>query len=124
MEKIDTYHRKHLREILGITWNDKISNEELYTKADVSKLTHRISKSRWRMLGRVLRQPEQNPARSSLLFAIKSEKQVKGRRGRPRINLYSEILKDLNQANINIEDNEHTDYARDKTIWWQHFLHI
>ena len=116
-EKIDIAHRKHVRQIMGIRWSDKISNETLYKKAQVTKLSERISKARWKMLGRVLRQNEQNPAYTSLMFAVKSEKHMKGRRGRPRINLFSEILKDLQAANINLENCEDCLVAKDEKVW-------
>ena len=77
MEEVDRYHRKQLRQILKIKWSDKMSNTQLYDKANVKPLSYRIIKARWKMTGRVLRQNEQNPARTAILFALRSEKPIK-----------------------------------------------
>ena len=50
-EKLDSAHRKHLREILNIRWPEMISNETLYARCKLSNLSCRVTKYRWTMLG-------------------------------------------------------------------------
>ena len=70
------------------------------------------------MLGKVLRKPEQSPAYTSLIFAHEmiTSKNVKGRRGRHRKNLYDTILEDIKKANIDGLDNAR-DLATNSTLW-------
>ena len=56
LEKLDTTHRRHLRRILNVYWpRGKIRNDELYKKClDPVKLSDRVKKMRWTMLGHIL----------------------------------------------------------------------
>ena len=55
LEKLDTTHRRHLRRILNVYWpRGKIRNDELYKKClDPVKLSDRVKKMRWTMLGHI-----------------------------------------------------------------------
>ena len=58
-------------------------------------LSARVARSRWRMLGHVLRGPTDGPAYSSLRFAVNTL-QLQGRRGRISLNRISlNSLQDL-----------------------------
>ena len=78
-----------------------ISNKALYSRCNVTPLSTRVNWFRWRMLGHVLRGAEDSPAYLSMLFAINSDINFKGRLGRPSINLLDVIRKDLVRKNIN-----------------------
>ena len=54
------------------------------------------------MLGHVLRMAENNPANCSLSFAIHACQQLKGRRGRHRMNLLSIVKSDLRKRNLKL----------------------
>ena len=74
LNELDIAHRKHLRRILNIRWpTGVISNEALYARCNVTPLSVRVSKFRWRMLGHILRGQEDSPANTSVLFAINSD---------------------------------------------------
>ena len=94
LEKLDIVHRRHLRSILNYKYPNIISNNNLYKRCNTEPLSVRVNRSRWRMLGHVLRGPVDGPAFSSLMFAINTL-QYPGRRGRPQSNLFSLILSDL-----------------------------
>ena len=75
------------------------------------------------MLGRVLRQSEQDPAHSSLMLATFSDKNNKNRKGRPKTNLYTEIMKDHKLANIDTSQIDDLRISRDETYWERLFEH-
>lgn len=99
LDKLDIVHRKHLRTILNYKYPNVISNENLYRRCNSQPLSTRVNRSRWRMLGHVLRGPEDGPAFSSLKFAANTLN-LPGRVGRPQSNLYSLIKRDLNRHNL------------------------
>ena len=69
LEKLEAAHRMHMREILKIKWPSTISNIKLYEITKSKPLSVRVVKARWKMIGKVLRQPELNPSHSALIFA-------------------------------------------------------
>ena len=74
-------------------------------------LSVRADRSRWRMLGHVLRGPVDGPAYTSLVFAV-SSLQMQGRVGRPQSNLFSLIKRDLNDRNLFINNLNDLNYLR------------
>ena len=58
LDRLDAYHRRHLRQIVGIHWPHRISNTALYRRCRC----HPISEARWRLFGHVLRMPRDTPA--------------------------------------------------------------
>ena len=122
LEKIDTLHRRHLRAILNIKWpKGQISNAALYKRCNVDKLSERIANQRWKMFGHILRSSENTPAQLALLFAVESDNMFVGRLGRPRMNLFSVLKRDLNDRNLSINDvhelNEVKDIAKCQKCW-------
>ena len=120
--KIDAWHRNHLRQILKKTYPIKLTNEELYNIAQVRPISERVKKYRWDMLGKVLRSPENSPAYCSLIYAInstsKSTTKLKGRVGRPQTNLLDLIENDLLTKGLELLDLESIkEIARNKTVW-------
>ena len=127
MEKLDRLHRKHLKQIMNLKWPKKIRNERLYHLANVGKVSDRVKLARWNMVRKVFAHSEQNPSLTALLFSKKAEKQYKGRRGRPKINLYDQIMRDLNNSGLRAETDEDMEnvkeIAKDKKKWEELFLH-
>ena len=105
LDKLDIVHRRHLRLILNYKYPNIISNENLYKRCNVEPLSARVARSRWRMLGHVLRGPEDGPAFSSMKFAVNTL-DLPGRRGRPQSNLFSLIQRDLVKNNLNIHNSD------------------
>ena len=80
----------------------KIRNDELYKKCfHTIKLSDRVKKMRWAMLGHILRSNEMTPAFVSLKFALSND--LKGRRGRHQCNLFNIVLKDLSDRNFHLK---------------------
>ena len=71
----------------------------MYFRCNTESLSSKVVRSRWRMLGHVLRGPVDGPAFSSLVFAINTLN-LPGRRGRPQSNLFSLILNDLCERDL------------------------
>ena len=116
MNKLDAAHRKHLKCILNIHWPKKISKEELYKRCNTSPLSTRVDKSRWTMLGHILRSGENTPAYLSLLFAVNCwfYKLFKGRVGRPYITLFDIIFNDLKKRNIVLNTPDDLNFIKER----------
>ena len=120
LNKLDTTHRRHLRNILKIHWpKGRISNRQLYKRCNTTKLSERVRKQRWTMLGHVLRSGTSTPAYLSLEFAI--DNKFKGRRGAHQANLFNLILKDLSLRKFTLKNNLDLQKLRqtafDRQLW-------
>ena len=122
LDKLDIVHRRHLRAILNYRYPNIISNVNLYKRCDCEPLSVRVHRSRWRMLGHVLRGPEDGPAYKSLEFAVNTLS-ITGRRGRPQSNLFTLITNDLKVHNLKLKTMEDLSDLRclafDKSRWRQ-----
>ncbi len=95
MEKLNVCHRKHLRSICNIAWPGVISNRELYRRCETGPITERVRKARWTLLGHILRMDDNCPASLAFNYAVEASTSLRGRRGRPRTNLFNFIQADL-----------------------------
>ena len=59
--RIDTYHRRHLRQIIGVHWPNRISNVALYHHCQSRPISESIITARWQLFGHVLRLPRDAP---------------------------------------------------------------
>ena len=100
LNKLDVCHRKHLRQILRMTYPIIISNKALYERCEVRPLSERVTYARWKMLGHILRSDCSSPAQRAFQFAIESYNSMRGRVGRHQSNLFKTIIDDLNKRNI------------------------
>ena len=100
LNKLDICHRKHLRQIIRMTYPNIIKNDTLYKRCEVVPLSERVACARWRMLGHVLRSDNNSPAQLALHFAVESQSTKKGRVGRHQSNLLRTIKLDLSSRNI------------------------
>ena len=123
----ETRHRKHLRSILGIAWpKGVISNAELYRRCDCQYILERVRKARRTLLGHILRMDDNSPASLALRYAVSTSTTMRGRRGRPRCNLFSTIVTDLQAHNISLKTVEDLtvlrDIAADRVGWRNMFV--
>ena len=76
LNKLDTFHRKHLRRIVGIRWPQgpqRISNKELYKLCNVQPLSitiTSISRLRWQLFGHILRLDPNTPAQIAMDYLL------------------------------------------------------
>ena len=53
----DVFHRRNLRKILGITWKDKITNEEVLQRTGQRRLQDISAERRFRFAGHIVTVP-------------------------------------------------------------------
>ena len=138
---LDVCQRKHLRQILKIKWPTTITNEKLYELCSTTPLSERVKSSRWKMLGHILRSPEDTPAALSLNYAVVGSNHLNGRSGRHKINLLSLIRKDISRIPIDrlsknedlhqklkLKDQQDIDtlrrLAHDRSMWRRLFYYV
>ena len=94
LDRLDAFHRRQLRAVIGVRYPDKISNEDLYDRTKSVPLSHELFQARWRMLGHVLRMNSELPAKEAMSYYFREEEA--GRfRGHPRTTIATVINKDL-----------------------------
>ena len=76
MERLDVFHRKCLRRILGIFWPYTISNRDLYERAREIPISETLKVRRWRWIGRVLRREEDNNCRVALTWTPEGQEKA------------------------------------------------
>ena len=96
-----------------MTYPIVISNKDLYSRCDVTPLSERVTKSRWRMLGHILRSDSNSPAQLALSFAVESMNNMKGRLGRHQSNI---LKRDLPLNDLN-DLTELRYLALDRVTW-------
>lgn len=80
MAKIQVFVNRCLRQILGVRWYDRLSNEELWRSTSQEPIEQQIKRRKWRWLGHTLRKPADNVTRRGLRWTP----QGKRKRGRPK----------------------------------------
>ena len=96
--KLDAFHRKQLKYILNITWPTRISNEKLYEITNEEPLSKTCRRSRWNLLGHILRRKNTIPANQAMIYYF--EKHAKGFCGGKRATLPTNLHEDLIKAGI------------------------
>ena len=95
LSKLDAFHRRQLRMLLDIRYPDIIHNKDLYKRTDSIPISDELFKSRWSMLGHVLRMNNDVPAKQAMIYYFRDEQSANSFVGRPRTTLPIEIDKDL-----------------------------
>ena len=132
-EKINTFHRRQLRRVLGIRYPTRITNNKLYEITGEIPITTTMRKARWQLLGHILRR-ENIPAYKAMEMYLEKTTNKKFR-GKPRTHLPIILNQDLNKYYMNdritkdhnychrmklntLEDlQEMTRLANDRTAW-------
>ena len=100
-KKLDAFHTRCLRKILGITFKDRITNEEIFRRTNQKTISEIISERRLRWLGHVWRMDPDRTAKKILNWIPPGGQRS---RGRPRLSWKSNVEKDLEATG---------------TSWWQ-----
>lgn len=77
---VDTFLHKSLRRMLKIYWPQKVTNEEVRSRAGIEKVSDTIKRRRWKWLGHVLRMGNTRHAK----IAISWTPDGRRKRGRPK----------------------------------------
>ena len=110
--RLNSYHLRCLRRILGIQWEDRIPNTEVLDRANSTSIQSMLCLRRLRWFGHVRRmKPERIP--KQLLYGELSD----GTRpaGRPILRYKDVCKRDLKSAGIDVETWEKT--AADRPAW-------
>jgi hypothetical protein len=73
IEKLEVFHRRQLREVLGVKTRD-LHNADLYEKCGVSPIKHHIAWAKWSLFGHTLRMARDTPAQVAMDFYCQSSK--------------------------------------------------
>ena len=114
--KIDAFHHKQLRSLIGIHWLQRISNVKLYERCRCRQISTCAMGVRWRLFNHILRLDEEAPA----LTAYFQTYGLHGYRGRPRTGLRSALDTDLQQVGMRLKtraDLEQLPRIANKTKW-------
>ena len=108
VKKLEYFHMRALRSILGISWQDHITNVEVLESANSTSIESMLIKAQLRWVGHVIRMEEFRMPRRLLQLG-------KRNRGRPRLR-----FKDTVKANVqwcHIAPKEMEERAMDRPKW-------
>ena len=117
--KIDSFQRRLLRNILNIKWFNQnwISNKELYLKTFQKPWSKVIAFRRLRFFGHVARLDDKTPAKLALYESLRTCKKPKGK---PKTTLISTLSKQLSAMNLTFD--EAILLAKNREVWRQRVL--
>ena len=96
-KRLNSFHRRQLRSVLGIKWPQKIRNKKIYEKTNTKPLSVEIAERRWKLLGHVLRMDKDTPARKAMKFFFE-ERSNKKFRGQKRATIVRTINRDIKRT--------------------------
>ncbi|KAI8513135.1 hypothetical protein Bbelb_097740 [Branchiostoma belcheri] len=112
VQMLDTFQRRCLRTILGISWRDHVSNEELMQRAKVPSLSATVMKMRLSFAGHVWRLPDLRTTKTALTWKPEGTRP----RGRPRVTLRKTLQNDGVKLGLN---SYMAVVAQDRNLWRQ-----
>ena len=95
--KLNRFHRRQLRKVIGTQWPHKISNNKLYKITGTKPLSITITERRWKLLGHSLRLPANCPARKAIRYNFE-ERTNKIFQGRGKTTIVSTLNKDIKRT--------------------------
>ena len=97
--RLDVFHRCCLHAILGISWRDHVTNEEVMRRAGMERLQDivNVTTRRRKMAGHVLRLQRQRPAHTAMYWVPEDGRR---KRGRPKKTWRSTFKEDLKEMGI------------------------
>ena len=110
--KLNSFHLRCLRRVLGIKWQDKVPNSEVLTRASAQSMFAVLSERRLRWLGHVRRMSPGRIPKDLLYGELASGKR---KTGRPRLRYKDVCMRDMRAARISTSDWE--EKAEDRSTW-------
>ena len=96
--EMDSFHRRQLRQVLGVKYPTTMRNAVVYERAKARPLSVEITEARWKMLGHTLRMHEKTPARLAMKYYFQIPPGVKKYRGRKRTSIITTINRDIERT--------------------------
>lgn len=112
VKKLNAYMMRHLREIMKITWRDKVTNEEVYRRTGLAPMADILIERNLRWTGHVHRMSSERLPRQLLYSQLSSGKR---NQGRPRLR-----FKDIVKRNLKWRDIKRDAWqaaAGDRPVW-------
>ena len=104
-EKLDSYHRGHLRKI----WKRRnMKNKDVYEQSKATPLSEDIKNSRWKMFGHTLRLHHNTPAQQAMTYYFQKETSLNKYHGRSRTTLPITLNNDIKLAKKKYPDEIQT----------------
>ena len=94
VHRLDVFHRRCLRAILGISWRDHVTNEEVMRRAGMERLQDIVTTRRMKMAGHVLRLQIERPTHTAMYWVPEDGRR---KRGRPKKTWRSTSKEDLEE---------------------------
>ena len=111
-KKLNAFHTRCLRRIMGITYKDRVTNEEIFRRTEQREISEQIEERRLRWLGHIWRM---NPERTARKIIDWKPTGGKRSRGRPRLTWRDNVEKDLEKRGTSWERVKNE--AKDRTGW-------
>ena len=118
LSRLDAHHRRHLRQIIGIRWPHRISNDALYRRTHSSPISAAIRAARWSLFGHVLRLPLDAPVQRAIDAYLEDTGTPKFR-GRPRCTLPTTLGENLRRIGRQLRNSDDINALRtlDRRAW-------
>ena len=118
--RFDGFHRRKLRQVIGIRYPEQISSNSLYERCECGSMSLSAIKARWGMFGHMMRMAHDTPAQMATDEYI-APTATAGWQGRPRTTLPTTIDNDLQGVGKrlrNKQDLQHLrTFASDRNPW-------
>lgn len=112
IHKLNVFQQRCLRRILGVSYRDRISNEEILRRTNSRSLAEMVVERRMRFAGHILRMSDHRHAKIALRW---TPPRGKRRVGRPRNTWRRTFMEDLRALDVKWEDVEID--ASDRARW-------
>ena len=77
--KLDVFHHRCLRKLLKISWGDHVTNDDVCQRSGQRKLSENVKERHLKMMGHILRMPEERLPKTSLEWIPTGGKRERGR---------------------------------------------
>ena len=114
IKKLETFHMRALRSILGIRWQDRVTNLEVLNRANSSSIESRLIKAQLRWVGHVIRMGEDRLPRILLYGELQDGKR---NQGRPRKRYKDHLKENLHWCDLEVSELE--ECAKNRPRWRQ-----
>ena len=111
--RLNAFHLRCLRKILGITWQDRVPNKDVLARAKIPSMFALLSQRRLRWLGHVVHMQDGRIPKDILYGELATGTR---QTGRPFLRFKDVCKRDLKLGNIHPADLEST--AADRDTWW------
>ena len=93
--RLDVFHRRCLRAIIGIAWRDHVTNEEVIRATGMERLQDNVTTRKRTMAGHVIRLQRVRPAHTAMYCVTEYGRRKRGRPKKTWRSTFKEDLEDM-----------------------------